>query len=339
MRIRWREFELPTRVVLDPEHSTDTYGLFLVEPFERGFGTTVGNSLRRVLLSSLEGSAVTSIKIDGVLHEFTPLEGALEDVTDVILNVKNLLVELETDEPVTLRIEENKKGSITGADIQVPANVEVVNKDLHIVEMTEKRPFVMEMEVRRGRGYVTADENTDEDQEIGRIPVDSIFSPVRRVRYRVENTRVGKLTNYDRLILEIWSDGTKTPDLLVVEAAKILRKHLNPFVHYGEMGPEMPQEELKVEDVFGDLGSVGVPGGETSGDSSELLNRPISELDLSVRASNCLSAENIFTIGELVRLTEPEMLEIRNFGKTSLKEVQKKLEELGLGLGMSVEAK
>jgi len=333
MRIRWRDFELPTRVLLEPEGSNQTYGRFIVEPFERGFGTTVGNSLRRVLLSSLEGTAVTSIKIDGVLHEFTPLEGAIEDVTDVILNIKSLLVELHTDDPVTLKIETNKKGAITAADIQEVANARIVNPDLHVVEMTEKRPFVMEMEVKKGRGYVTAEENTVEDQEIGRIPVDSIFSPVRRVRYKVENTRVGKLTNYDRLVLEIWSDGTIPPPMILVEAAKILRKHLNPFVHYSEEGPEIPSEEEL--DELPDLEAIGAP----SPDLAELLSRPISELDLSVRASNCLAAENIFTIGELVRLTESELLEIRNFGKTSLKEVHKKLTELGLALGMTVEAK
>ncbi len=336
MRIRWRDFELPTRVILDREQSTNVYGRFMVEPFERGFGTTVGNSLRRVLLSSLEGTAVTSIKIEGVLHEFTPLDGAVEDVTDIILNIKNLLVRLETDEPVTLRIEQNKKGPITAGDIEGLANTEIINPDLHIVEMSEKKPFVMEMEVRKGRGYVTADENTDEEQEIGRIPVDSIFSPVRRVRYKVENTRVGKLTNYDRLILEIWSDGTIEPNLILVEAAKILRKHLNPFVHYSDAGPEVPAEE-NIFDGFDEAVAEGA-GGD---DSSEQLSRPISDLDLSVRASNCLAAENIFTIGELVRLTEAEMLEIRNFGKTSLKEVHKKLSELGLSLGMtsSVESK
>jgi len=329
MRIRWRDFELPTRVVLDKEAASDTYGMFNIEPFERGFGTTVGNSLRRVLLSSLEGTAVTSVKIEGVLHEFTPMEGALEDVIEVILNIKNLLVRLHTEERITLKIDVDRKGPVTAADIQPVSNAEIVNPDLHIVTMTEKRPFRMEMEVGRGRGYVTAEENTREDQEIGRIPVDSIFSPVRRVRYRVENTRVGKLTNYDRLILEIWTNGTIHPELALVEAGKILRKHLNPFVHYHDAGPEVPTEE-RIEEVL-EIEEPTVP------DLAEKLGRPISDLDLSVRASNCLAAESIFTIGELVRRTEAEMLEIRNFGKTSLKEVQKKLSELGLALGMNVD--
>jgi DNA-directed RNA polymerase subunit alpha len=329
MRIRWRDFELPTRVVLEPETASDSYGMFYVEPFERGFGTTVGNSMRRVLLSSLEGTAVTSVKIEGVLHEFTPMEGALEDVTDVILNIKNLLVRLDTDERVHLKIEVDRKGAVTAADIQPAAHAEVINPDLHIVTMTEKRPFVMEMEVGRGRGYVTAEENTREDQEIGRIPVDSIFSPVRRVRYRVENTRVGKLTNYDKLILEVWTNGTIHPEMAVIEAGKILRKHLNPFVHVHDIGAEIPAEERFEELV--EAVDTGIP------DLADKLSRPISDLDLSVRASNCLAAENIFTIGELVRRTEAEMLEIRNFGKTSLKEVQKKLTELGLSLGMSVD--
>ena len=241
---------------------------------------------------------------------------------------------VETDEPVTLRIEENKKGPITAADIQGVANAEVINPDLHIVEMSEKKPFIMEMEVCKGRGYVTAEENTTEDQEIGRIPIDSIFSPIRRVRYKVENTRVGKLTNYDRLILEIWGDGTIAPNMVLVEAAKILRKHLNPFVHYSEVGPEMPEEEQR---LLNELTSTEPEVGGPSPDTAEALARPISDLDLSVRASNCLAAENIFTIGELVRLSEAEMLEIRNFGKTSLKEVHKKLAELGLALGMSMD--
>ncbi|MGH7162788.1 MAG: DNA-directed RNA polymerase subunit alpha, partial [Planctomycetota bacterium] len=225
MRIRWRNLELPTRVVA--EELTDTYGRFVAEPFERGYGTTVGNGLRRVLLSSIEGSGITTVKLKGVRHEFTALPYLVEDITDVVLNIKKLLVRIHRDEQVTLKIERLAKGAVTGADIICDPGAEIVNPEQHICTLAEDAEFVCEMTARRGRGYVTSEENAREDQEIGVVPVDSIFSPVHRVRYRTENTRVGKMTNYDKLILEIWTDGTVSPEDALVEASKIYRKHLN----------------------------------------------------------------------------------------------------------------
>jgi DNA-directed RNA polymerase subunit alpha len=331
MRIRWRNFELPTQVVLDRESRTPTYGRFTVEPFERSFGTTVANGIRRVLLSSLEGTAVTTVKIAGVVHEFSTIPGVYEDVTDIVLNVKGLVVKLHGDEPVVLKIQANKKGPITGGDIQPLAGAEIVNPEMHICTLTDKIEFGMELAVKKGRGYVTAEENTNESQEIGVIPVDSIYSPVRRVKYRIENTRVGKLTNYDKVVLEIWTNGAIGPEMALVEAAKIYRKHLNPFVHYFELGQVLPRTEAH---LVGEVASLG----EIPGLPSEKLNRPISDLDLSVRASNCLAAANIRTIGELLQRSDEEMLDIRNFGRTSLKEVKKKLAELGLSLRESADA-
>ncbi|MHC4931764.1 MAG: DNA-directed RNA polymerase subunit alpha [Planctomycetota bacterium] len=331
MRIRWRNLELPTRVVA--EDLSSTYGRFVAEPFERGFGTTVGNGLRRVLLSSIEGSAVTSVKVHGVRHEFTALPHLVEDVTDVILNLKKLLVRLHRDEQVHLRIDRNTKGTVTGADVVCDPGAEVVNPELHICTLAEDVEFSCELTARRGRGYVTAEENAGPEQEIGVIPIDSIFSPVHRVRYRIENTRVGKLTNYDKLLLEIWTDGTISPDDALVEASKIYRKHLNPFVQYGFAGAELPAEI--VEEI------PTLPEPEPAGEDLQLRERlalPISDLDLSVRASNCLEAENVKTIGELVRLSEAGLLALKNFGKTSLREVKTKLANVGLSLEMDVDS-
>ena len=324
MRIRWRGFELPTRVMVAEEDYADNHARFLIEPFERGFGTTIGNSLRRVLLSSLEGAAVTSVKFDGVQHEFSTMDGVLEDVADIVLNLKQLRIRVQADEGATLRIEATKLGQVTGADVQAPANVEVVSKDLLIATLTRKTKLVAEMEVRKGRGYHTAEENENEEQEIGRIPMDSIFSPVIRVNYRTEDTRVGKLTNYDRLIMDIWTDGTLTPEMALVEAAKILRKHLNPFVHLDELGKELLEEE-----------GVGAQAGARG--LSDLMAKPISELELSVRSSNCLQGEKINTVGDLVNMSEADLLGLRNFGKTSLEEVTAKLVDLGLTLSRTEE--
>src|SRR5262245_56634113 len=332
MRARWRSFELPTKIEVEKSSLTPTYGKFTAEPFERGFGITVGNSLRRVLLSSLEGAAVTSVKIDGVQHEFSSLPGVVEDVTDIVLNVKNLLVRVRTDEPRKIKMDVKKKGVVTGADIQPDAMVEVINKDLVIATLSEEVPFRMEMEVRRGRGYVTAEENDSEDREIGVIPIDSIYSPVRRVRYRTENTRVGQLTDYDKLILEIWTNGTVTPENALVEASKILRKHLNPFIHFFELGKELKSEARE------ELLDLGVPGDQTAQREAlaHQLQLPVSELDLSVRAMNCLESENIRTVGELVKLREEDLVKLRNFGRVTLKEIERKLAERSLSLGMQV---
>jgi len=334
MRIRWRNLELPTRVTA--EETSDTFGRFVAEPFERGFGTTVGNGLRRVLLSSIEGSAVTSVKIAGVRHEFTALNHMVEDITDVVLNIKNLLVRLHSDGPATLRIDRNTKGAVTAADIICDPGAEIVNPELHICTLTEDAEFSCEMTARRGRGYVTGEENEQPEQEIGVVPVDSIFSPVHRVRYRIENTRVGKLTNYDKLILEIWTDGTVTPQDALVEASKIYRKHLNPFVQYGFAGAELSAEARPAVEEMPTL-----PEPEPTGEKLALQERlalPISDLDLSVRASNCLESENVRTIGDLVRMNEVDLLNLKNFGKTSLREVKQKLQNVGLDLDMDPDA-
>ena len=241
MRVRWRGLELPMRVVSEEDVSTPTYGRFVVEPFERGFGTTVGNSLRRVLLSSLEGAAVTSVKIAGAQHEFTSLKGVLEDVTDIILNVKSIIVKSHSDEPRLVRVHSEVKGPITAGMIEGDPAVEIINADHHLATLTANVSFDMEMVIQKGRGYMPAEELTDpeQDQELGRIWVDASFSPVTRVRYRTEDTRVGQKTNYDRLVLDIWTNGTITPEMAMVEAAKILRKHLNPFVQYFELGEQI----------------------------------------------------------------------------------------------------
>ncbi|MHC5010771.1 MAG: DNA-directed RNA polymerase subunit alpha [Planctomycetota bacterium] len=353
MRIRWRNLELPTKVVADSATRTDTYAKFTAEPFERGYGVTVGNGLRRVLLSSIEGSAVTSVKIHGVKHEFSSLEGVKEDVTDIILALKRLRVRFHTDDPKVLRIEKHGAGPVTGADIQTGADSEIVNPDLVICTLTTDRSFEAEIEVRKGRGYVTSEENAREEMEIGVMPVDSIFSPVQRVRYRTENTRVGKMTNYDRLILEIWTDGTITPEMALVEASKIYRKHLNPFIQFFDVGKELATEPPPMEATLPpavpaipmtempEMPAMPTPAPTMDSDSDELrrkLELPIAHMDLSVRASNCLESEGIQTIGDLVQYAEQDLLKMKSFGRTSLKEIYKKLGDMGLSLGMDVEA-
>jgi DNA-directed RNA polymerase subunit alpha len=331
MRIKWKGLELPTRVVLDGSTGTGLYGQFVAEPFERGFGVTIGNSLRRILLSSLEGAAVAGIKIENTLHEFSSIDGVIEDVTDIVLNVKGLVVRLEGSEPRTVTLSASKAGPVTAGMIQTDPNVEIVNKDHVLCTLSKNMSFRMELRIEKGRGFVTAEENTPEgDQEVGSIPVDSLFSPVVRVRYRTEDTRVGHRTNYDRLVLEIWTNGTVTPDMALVEAAKILRKHLNPFVEYFTPGEEVGAEVAAAAEE--------VPAAEEYVSELERkLAMPIAQLELSVRASNCLESENIMTVGQLVRLSEEELLAIRSFGKTSLREVKRKLADLGLSLGMDLE--
>lgn len=322
MRIRWRGLELPSRVVCDKATLTATYGKFIAEPFERGFGVTIGNSLRRILLSSLEGSAVTQIKIQGAQHEFTTLPGVLEDVTDIVLNVKSLVVKNHSDKTRVIRVQKSQRGPVTGADIEADDQVEVINKDHVLATLTDDVPFLLEMVVENGRGYVPATEHTPQAQEIGIIPVDAAFSPVVRVRYEVEETRVGQKTNYDRLITEIWTDGSLSPEMALVEAAKILRKHLNPFVQYAELG-------LPIHSEVRALGSAGLDHA-----TEAKLNMNLAELNLSVRAMNCLESENIRTVRDLVSYTEDQLLEVRNFGEITLKEVREKLADIGLRLGM-----
>ncbi len=329
MRVRWKDFELPTRLVCDEKTLTRSYGLFVAEPFERGYGTTIGNSLRRVLLSSIEGAAVTKVRFKNLGHEFTTINGVYEDVTDIVLNVKKLVVRLKHDEVQKIRIEVHERGEVKAAHIIPHPAVEILNPDLHIATLTEDTEFVVEMEVRRGRGYVTSEENVHEEDELGAIPVDSIFSPVRRVKYRVENTRVGKLTNYDKLSIEVWTNGTVDPEMAMVEASKILRRHLNPFVQYFDLGKELQLNEKKEEEAR--------RREKYLEELKTKLSMPVSELDLSVRASNCLQLENIRTVGEFVQKTEADLLKVRNFGKTSLKEVKKKLSDIGLSLGMDLD--
>jgi DNA-directed RNA polymerase subunit alpha len=327
MRIRWRNFELPGKVVPDRESLTQEYGRFAIEPFEQGFGHTIGNGLRRVLLSSIEGTAVTAVRIEGASHEFDSLEGVYEDVTEIILAVKRLRIRHEGNDEIVLRIAKKGKGPVTGADVICPGDVEVVNKDLLIATLTSDREFKVELRASRGRGYVPSEENVTENLELGTIPVDSIYSPVHRVRYGIEATRVGKFTNYDRLVLEIWTDGTVTPEMALVEAAKIYRKHLNPFVLYQGGADDSPVAEEPSTSNFSQRNR------EISA-QAESLSRPIAELELSVRARNCLDGANIQTLRDLVTLSESEVMNLKNLGKTSLTEIKNKLSELGLSLGM-----
>lgn len=330
MRIRWRNFELPSKVEADQDTLTNNYGRFFIEPFERGFGHTIGNGLRRVLLSSIEGTAVTTVKIEGASHEFDSIPGVYEDVTDIILNIKRLRVNFEGDaDEIKCIVSKTGKGPVTGADVTVPGDGAVANPEMHICELTmDDAAIEMELTVRKGRGYIPSEENHDELQELGTIPVDSIFSPVHRVRYAIEATRVGKFTNFDRLILEIWTDGTVAPDLALTEAAKVYRKHLNPFLIFDRSRDEQPVAE---DPTTSDFNADNMEDSELQ----TLLSKPLSELELSVRARNCLDGANLQTVGDLVALTESEVINLKNLGKTSLTEIKSKLVELGLSLGMS----
>ncbi len=325
MRIRWRGLELPGRVVRDDAVSADSYGRFTIEPFEQGFGTTIGNSLRRVLLASLEGAAVTTAKIAGVAHEFASIEGVVEDVTDILLNIKGIVVKLDGDTSKTMSVDRDTAGEVRAGDIVTDPVVTVVNPEHLLATLTADVPFHTEMTVRRGRGYATANDNRVAEQEIGIIPIDSVFSPVLRVRFKTENMRVGQRTNYDRLILEVWTDGTVLPEDALVEAGLILRKHLNPFVMYHEIGEEtvVPTQPVALETTAAVDTAL-----------EEKLNKPVAALNLSVRASNCLEAARVSTLRELVSRTEADLLRVRSFGKTSLLEVQHKLAEVGLHLGL-----
>jgi DNA-directed RNA polymerase subunit alpha len=337
MRIRWRNLELPTRVVVDRATLTDTYGSFTIEPFERGFGHTIGNGLRRVLLSSIEGTAATWLTLKSALHEFQPVDGVVEDVTDIVLAIKKLKVRLNGAGPALLRIRKNEKGPVTAADFTVEGDAEIVNPELVICTLHKKADFELDIEVARGRGYVTAEENEmgggrhsdlnarrvskEVDQEIGKVWLDSTFSPVLRVKYAIQDTRVGKITDYDRLVLEVWTDGSIRPEEALTEASKIYRKCLNPLVAYGSPGSEISA---------GDVAAFPAGGAELS--HADLLATPIGALTLSVRAGNCLEAEKIGTVGELVQKSEEDLMQLRNFGRQSLTEVKQKLAELGLHL-------
>ena len=315
----WRDFETPKRLVCDEETVTDTYAKFIAEPFERGYGMTIGNGLRRILLSSIEGAAVTSIKIDGVLHEFSAIPGVLEDVTQIVLNVKQLVLRAHTRQVKTVIIEKDKKGPVTAADIETDDTIEVVNPELHLCTLTKAGKFRMELEVSRGRGYVVAEKHKKDGQPIGLIPVDALFSPVSRVNFSVEDTRVGQVTDYDRLLLEIWTNGSMSPKDALLYGSNILQRHLDLFVNYGSL-PEEPEDEAPAA---------------VSEELQEKLKTPISELELSVRSANCLREAKILTIGELVEKSPQELLKYRNFGKKSLAEIDELLQGMGLALGMN----
>ena len=322
MGVKWRSFEMPKKLECDESTYSDSYGRFIAEPFERGYGITIGNSLRRVLISSIEGSAVTSIKIEGVLHEFSSIPGVVEDVPEIVLNIKKLVLRTHTKNPKTIFIKVEKKGEVKAGNIITDETIEIVNPNLHIATLSKNTKFYIEMEVGRGRGYVTAERNKKESHGIGVIPVDSVFSPVVKVNFHAENTRVGQMTDYDRLILEIWTNKSINPKDALLYAANILSKHLDVFVNYGKL-PE--EEEI----------------GETEEDQElyEKLRQPISELELSVRSANCLEEARIKSIGDLVQKTEMEMLKYRNFGKKSLAEINSILGSMGLSLGMKLDLK
>jgi len=317
---RLGKFELPNKLTKVEEGSTSTFAKFIAEPFEAGYGHTVGNSLRRVLLSSIEGSAISSIKIDGVNHEFQSIDGVVEDVTDIVLNLKKILLVSEKREPVKLHLKVNREGAVTAADIQADANIKIVNPDQIICTLDKKQTFEADIEIKTGRGYCPGENNKKEDQAIGVIAIDSLFSPVRLVRYAVENTRVGQITDYDKLVLEVWTDGRITPDDALKQSASILKHHLDVFDRVSQEAYEFESQAAEVSEEQNKL--------------RKLLNMSVNEIELSVRAANCLNNANITTVGELAMKTEQEMLKYRNFGKKSLNEIKEKLEALGLSLGM-----
>src|ERR1041384_2480655 len=325
MPVRLGRFEMPKRVAREESTATPTYAKFIAEPFEAGYGHTVGNSVRRVLLSSLEGAAITSVKIEGAPHEFTSIPGVVEDVTDIILNLKKVLLKSHSREPHVVYLSANKEGAVTAADIKSDQVVEVLNSDQHICTLDKKQKFEAELEVKIGRGFCPAEENKKLDQPIGVIAIDSLFSPVRRVRYSVEDTRVGQRTDYDKLNIEVWTDGRITPEDAMVQSSNILRHHLDVFCDYDKnMVIEFEEAATHVSAEQAKL--------------RKILNMSVNEIELSVRAANCLNNANITTVGQLAMKSEQEMLKYRNFGKKSLNEIKEKLSALGLTLGMKFDA-
>ena len=315
----WRGFQKPKRLATDTETLTDKYGRFYAQPFERGFGTTIGNALRRVLLSSIEGAAVTAVKIEGVLHEFQSIPGVVEDATDIILNVKQVPFKLNGDGPKAIYLKAEQAGVVTSGMIEADADVEILDKNVYIATVSEGGKLEMEMRLKRGRGYVSADKNFDEDLGLGFIPIDSVHSPVRKVNYTVEAARLGQITDYDKLDIEIWTNGSVAPADALGLAAKLLKDHMTIFINF--------EEELETE------------AREEKGPEirNENLNRSVEELELSVRSYNCLKNANIQTIGELVQKTEAEMLKTKNFGRKSLNEIKEILASMGLSLGMKID--
>jgi DNA-directed RNA polymerase subunit alpha len=318
----WRGFQRPKRLEFERETLTDRFGRFYAQPFERGFGTTIGNALRRVLLSSIEGAAITAVKIDGVLHEFSPIPGVVEDATDIILNLKQIPLTCHVDHTKTLYLRVDKAGEVRARDIEVDQDIEILEPDAHIATVSEGGKLHMELRIKRGRGYVSADKNFDEDLGIGWIPIDSVHSPVKKVNYLVEAARLGQTTDYDKLTLDVWTNGSVTPSDAVSLAAKLVRDHLNIFINVDE-GDEQP------------LDSGSEPA--RAGAGNEHLDKSVEELELSVRSYNCLKNANIRTIRELVQKTEPEMLKTKNFGRKSLNEIKEILSSMGLSLGMKLE--
>lgn len=317
----WKGFQRPKRLEFERETLTDRFGRFHAQPFERGFGTTVGNALRRVLLSSIEGAAVTAVKIDGVLHEFSPIPGVVEDATDIILNLKQIPLKMHTDSVKTLYLRVDKAGEVRARDIEGDSDIEILEPDAHIATVAEHGKLHMELRIKRGRGYVSADKNFDEDLGIGWIPIDSVHSPVKKVNYLVEAARIGQNTDYDKLTVDVWTNGSVTPRDAVSLSAKLIRDHLNIFINLEDVA------ELQAE-----------AGGDTPGaTSNENLDKSVEELELSVRSYNCLKNANIRTIRELVGKTEGEMLKTKNFGRKSLNEIKEILTSMGLSLGMRLD--
>ena len=316
----WRELISPKKLEIDPKTASRFFGKFACEPFERGFGITIGNALRRIMLSSLQGAAITSVKIDAVLHEFSTIPGVREDVTDIILNLKEVRVKLHGEEPRTITVDKGGPGTVTAEDFNCPPEVEILNPEQHIASLSKDGRLRMEMQVKSGKGYVPAERNVEEDAAIGVIPMDAIFSPIRRVNYVVSQARVGQITDYDKLTMEIWTDGSVMPEDALAFAAKILKEQMAIFINFDEE----PEVEVKEEE-------------EEEPKLNDNLFRSVDELELSVRSANCLKNANIRLIGELVQKTEAEMLKTKNFGRKSLNEIKEILTEMGLSLGMKLE--
>ncbi len=317
----FRGFQKPKRLIANTETLTDRYGMFTAQPFERGFGTTIGNGLRRVLLSSIEGAAITAVRIEGVAHEFSPIPGVVEDATDIILNLKQIPFKMNGDGVRTARISVEEPGEVRSGQIETDADVEVLDRNMHIATVGENAKLVIEMRLKKGRGYVSAERNYDEDLPLGYIPIDSVHSPVRKVNYSVEAARLGQMTDYDKLTLEVWTNGAVSPQDAIGHASKLLKDHMTIFINFEEL-PEAVEE----------------PGERAPGQMSEILNRSVEELELSVRSYNCLKNANIQTIGDLVQKTEAEMLRTKNFGRKSLNEIKDILGSLGLSFGMRMDA-
>ena len=316
----WRELIKPRRIEVDQDTYTNFYGKFVCEPLERGFGITIGNSMRRILLSSLQGAAIVSVKFDDVLHEFSTISGVFEDVTDIVLNLKEVRLKIVDEEEAVIHLTREGKGEVKAGDIDTHGLVEILNPDKHIATLNEEAKLNAELVIRMGKGYVPAEKIKSKNQPIGVIPLDAVFSPIQKVNYVVTNARVGQITDYDKLTLEIWTDGSLVPEDAMAYAAKILKEQMNPFINFEEEPEPLEEEEVEVEEKL-----------------NENLFRPVSELELSVRSANCLKNANITLIGELVQKTEAQMLKTKNFGRKSLNEIKSILEEMGLTLGMKLD--